>query len=60
MCTEFKSAYCLVRMSSPLLWPRGHSLFMQFLVSPCADNLKTPGNREWEPAASVHQILGTS
>ena len=60
MCAEFKSSYCLLRMSSPVLWPRGHSLFMQFLVSPYADILRTPGTSGWEPASTVYQTLGTS
>ena len=38
----------------------GHSLFMQFLVSPYADILRTPGTCGWEPASTVHQTLGTS
>ena len=60
MCAEFKSAYCLVRMSGPVLWPRGHTQFMQFLVSPYTDILRTSGARGWKPAAKVYQILGTS
>jgi len=57
MCAEFKSAYGLVRMSSPVLWPRDHT---QFMVSPYADVFRTPGTRGWEPAATFYQTLVTS
>ena len=57
MCAEFKSTYCPVPMSSHVLWPRVHAHFLQLLVSPSADILRTLGTRGWRPATTVHQTL---
>jgi len=44
-------------MSSHVLWSRVHTQFMQLLVSPSADILRTLGTRGWRPATTVHQTL---
>ena len=69
MYTEFKSAYCLVRMSSHVLWPRvvakccGHVTTRSSFSCPGVSfrrNSMNPGTCGCKPAATVHQTLGTS